>query len=104
MPGRGYALVDPLDLLDATAIRTRLSPEAREALAGLEVAWSIDSTNSELLRRSTNVRKADVLLAERQTGGRGRLRAHLGLAAGGAPVPVASRAHFGGGLARLGGL
>jgi BirA family biotin operon repressor/biotin-[acetyl-CoA-carboxylase] ligase len=101
--GSGYALEHPLDLLDATAIQAALSPDAREALADLEIAWSIDSTNSELLRRNTNVRKADVLLAERQTGGRGRLgrtwasplAAHLYLS-------VAR--HFGGGLARLGGL
>jgi BirA family biotin operon repressor/biotin-[acetyl-CoA-carboxylase] ligase len=101
--GSGYALEHPLDLLDATAIQAALSPDAREALADLQVAWSIDSTNSELLRRNTNVRKADVLLAERQTGGRGRLgrtwasplAAHLYLS-------VAR--HFGGGLARLGGL
>ena len=71
--------------------RTASASDAREALADLEVAWSIDSTNSELLRRNTNVRKADVLLAERQTGGRGRLGPHLGLAAGGASVPLASR-------------
>ncbi|KGQ17860.1 Biotin-protein ligase [Lysobacter dokdonensis DS-58] len=101
--GSGYALEHPIDLLDAQAIQDGLSPAARDALAGLEVVWSIDSTNSELLRRSTNVRKADVLLAERQTGGRGRrgrawaspLAAHLYLS-------VAR--HFGGGLARLGGL
>lgn len=101
--GSGYALEHPLDLLDATAIQAALSPDAREALADLGIAWSIDSTNSELLRRNTNVRKADVLLAERQTGGRGRLgrtwasplAAHLYLS-------VAR--HFGGGLARLGGL
>ncbi len=106
--GSGYALQYPLDLLDAPAIQRALAAPARDALAGLEVVWSIDSTNSELLRRSTDVRRADlsgsdVLLAERQTGGRGRrgrtwsspLAAHLYLS-------VAR--HFGGGLARLGGL
>lgn len=102
-PGRGYALSQPLDLLDAAAITAALSPAARARLAGLEVAWSIDSTNSELLRRPTAANGAAVLLAERQTGGRGRrgrvwaspLAAHLYLSL--------ARA-FGGGLARLGGL
>jgi BirA family biotin operon repressor/biotin-[acetyl-CoA-carboxylase] ligase len=74
----------------------------------LEVAWSIDSTNTELLRRNKDLReertnRCEVLLAERQTGGRGRrgrtwsspLAAHLYLSV--------ARA-FGGGLARLGGL
>ncbi|WP_394539935.1 bifunctional biotin--[acetyl-CoA-carboxylase] ligase/biotin operon repressor BirA [Lysobacter enzymogenes] len=102
-PGRGYALSQPLDLLDAAAIAAALSAPARARLDSLEVAWSIDSTNSELLRRSTPARGAAVLLAERQTGGRGRrgrvwaspLAAHLYLSL--------ARA-FGGGLARLGGL
>ncbi|MGO4776201.1 HTH domain-containing protein, partial [Lysobacter sp. 2RAB21] len=71
-PGRGYALSQPLDLLDAEAIAAALDPGARERLAELDVAWSIDSTNSELLRRATPAQGAAVLLAERQTGGRGR--------------------------------
>jgi BirA family biotin operon repressor/biotin-[acetyl-CoA-carboxylase] ligase len=110
-PGRGYRLGQPLDLLDAASIRGMLAvgervPGERGGLHALDVAWSIDSTNSELLRRGAgNARegRATVLLAERQTGGRGRrgrewvspLAAHLylSLARG-----------FEGGLARLGGL
>ena len=102
-PGRGYALAQPLDLLDAAAIRAGLPPPVQARLAALEVAWSIDSTNSELLRRPSPEAGTAVLLAERQTGGRGRrgrewaspLVAHLYLSL--------SRA-FGGGLAQLGGL
>nr|WP_206860142.1 bifunctional biotin--[acetyl-CoA-carboxylase] ligase/biotin operon repressor BirA [Lysobacter changpingensis] len=101
--GRGYALAAPMDLLDAEAIRAALPSPVRDALALLETAWSIDSTNTELVRRPVPTRGADVLLAERQTGGRGRrgrpwaspLAAHLYLSV--------SR-QFGGGLARLGGL
>lgn len=105
-PGRGYALARPFDLLDSEAIAARLPPAVRARTAAVEVAWTIDSTNSEMLRRSpvTDAQgSASVLLAERQTGGRGRrgrgwcspLAAHLylSLARG-----------FGGGLARLGGL
>lgn len=103
MRGVGYALAQPLDLLDATAIRRRLPKSAQAQLASLEVAWSIDSTNSELLRRPSPEVGTAVLLAERQTRGRGRrgrewtspLAAHLYLSL--------SRT-FGGGLARLGGL
>ncbi|QQP98696.1 bifunctional biotin--[acetyl-CoA-carboxylase] ligase/biotin operon repressor BirA [Lysobacter enzymogenes] len=102
-PGRGYALSQPLDLLDAATIQAALAPTARARLDSLDIAWTIDSTNSELLRRHTPARGAAVLLAERQTGGRGRrgrvwaspLAAHLYLSL--------ARA-FGGGLARLGGL
>lgn len=102
-PGRGYHLSQPLDLLDADAIRAALPASVRTGLADLEVAWSLDSTNSELLRRDTPAHGCAVLLAERQTGGRGRrgrewaspLAAHLYLS-------LARR--FEGGLARLGGL
>ncbi|GAB3379477.1 bifunctional biotin--[acetyl-CoA-carboxylase] ligase/biotin operon repressor BirA [Lysobacter fragariae] len=103
-PGRGYALAQPLDLLDPDAIVAALPAGARARLAGVEVAWSLDSTNSELLRRpQDDGAVARVLLAERQTGGRGRrgrtwaspLAAHLYLS-------VARG--FAGGLARLGGL
>lgn len=102
-PGRGYRLAQPLDLLDVDAIRAALPASARTGLAALEAAWALDSTNSELLRRETPARGCAVLLAERQTGGRGRrgrdwaspLAAHLYLS-------LARR--FEGGLARLGGL
>lgn len=102
-PGRGYALRHPLLLLEAGAITAALPPPVRAGLAALEVAWSLDSTNSELLRWPPPAQGCAVLLAERQTGGRGRqgrvwaspLAAHLYLS-------LARR--FGGGLARLGGL
>ena len=101
--GTGYALEHPLDLLDAAAIQQGVAGAARDALGDLEVAWSIDSTNSELLRRNTNVRKADVLLAERQTGGRGR-RGRTWASPLAAHLYLSLARHFGGGLARLGGL
>lgn len=101
--GRGYVLGAPVTLLEAAAIRSALPVPVGASLAGLEVAWALDSTNSELLRRPAPERGTQVLLAERQTGGRGRrgrewaspLAAHLYLSV--------SR-QFGGGLARLGGL
>ncbi|MFT4256323.1 MAG: bifunctional biotin--[acetyl-CoA-carboxylase] ligase/biotin operon repressor BirA [Pseudoxanthomonas sp.] len=102
-PGRGYALAQPLDWLDADAILVALDPAQRARLAGLDVAWVLDSTNSELLRRDTPTSGCAVLLAECQTGGRGRrgrswaspLAAHLYLSLA---------RQFSGGLARLGGL
>lgn len=102
-PGRGYRLAQPLDLLDIDTVRGAVPASASGGLAALELAWSLDSTNSELLRRDTPAHGCAVLLAERQTGGRGRrgrdwaspLAAHLYLS-------LARR--FEGGLARLGGL
>ena len=102
-PGRGYALAQPLDLLDALAIRDGMTPAARAHLAALEVVWSIDSTNSELLRRPSPEAGTAVLLAERQTGGRGR-RGRAWTSPLAAHVYLSLSRTFGGGLARLGGL
>lgn len=102
-PGRGYALSQPLDLLDAQAIVAGLGDAVRARLAGLDIAWSLDSTNSELLRRSTPAHGAAVLLAERQTGGRGR-RGRVWASPLAAHLYLSLARSFGGGLARLGGL
>ncbi|PPU93856.1 bifunctional biotin--[acetyl-CoA-carboxylase] ligase/biotin operon repressor BirA [Xanthomonas albilineans] len=101
--GEGYGLARPLELLDVQAIRAGLVPAAHEELASLEVAWTLVSSNTTLLARPVPAHGCEVLLAERQTGGRGRrgrgwaspLAAHLYLS-------VARG--FQGGLGRLGGL
>jgi BirA family biotin operon repressor/biotin-[acetyl-CoA-carboxylase] ligase len=102
-PGRGYALRRPLDLLDAEAIRGGLGADAAAGLDALEVAWSLDSTNSELLRRPVPARGGAVLLAERQSGGRGR-RGRAWASPLAANLYLSVSRGFGGGLARLGGL
>ncbi|WP_372016259.1 bifunctional biotin--[acetyl-CoA-carboxylase] ligase/biotin operon repressor BirA [Pseudoxanthomonas sp. 10H] len=101
-PGRGYALARPADLLDAAALRAGLPPAVAAGIGTLEVAWSLDSTNSELLRRPATTATA-VLLAERQTAGRGRLGRSWNSPLG-AQVCLSVRRGFEGGLARLGGL
>lgn len=101
--GRGYALARPLDLLDAGAIRAAIPDAARTQLAALDVAWSIDSTNSELLRRGPSREGVTVLLAERQTGGRGR-RGRSWTSPLAANLYLSLARSFDGGLARLGGL
>ncbi|MFC3551402.1 bifunctional biotin--[acetyl-CoA-carboxylase] ligase/biotin operon repressor BirA [Lysobacter cavernae] len=101
--GRGYALAQPLDLLDATAIRAALPAGVQTGLAGLEVAWTLDSTNTELLRRLAPEHGAVALLAERQTGGRGR-RGREWASPLAAHVYLSVARQFSAGLARLGGL
>jgi BirA family biotin operon repressor/biotin-[acetyl-CoA-carboxylase] ligase len=101
--GRGYSLARPLELLDADTIRGQLPPSAQPLLAGLEIAWTIDSTNSELLRRPVPATGALVLLAERQTGGRGR-RGRSWVAPMAANLTLSLSRQFTGGLARLPGL
>lgn len=102
-PGRGYALAQPLDLLDAAAVAGALPAAVRGRVAALEVAWSIDSTNSELLRRPTPAGGTSVLFAERQTRGRGR-RGRAWSSPLAANLYVSFARQFAGGLARLGGL
>lgn len=103
-PGQGYALVQPLDLLDAARIQRGLSDAARRRLSTCEIAWTIDSTNSALMAAPVPADGlARVLLAERQTAGRGRRGRHWA-------SPLAAHLYlslaraFNGGLARLGGL
>lgn len=101
-PGRGYALQRPLDLLEAGDILAALPAPLRAGVAALDVAWSVDSTNSELLRRAP-ADGVQVLLAERQSGGRGRRgRGWESPLAASLYLSLARR--FDAGLARLGGL
>jgi BirA family transcriptional regulator, biotin operon repressor / biotin---[acetyl-CoA-carboxylase] ligase len=101
--GRGYVLAEPVELLDAERIRAGMQAATMGGLSSMEVAWSLDSTNSELLRRKAPEQGVDALLAEQQTGGRGRRGRQW-------TSPIASNLYlslsrqFSGGLARLGGL
>lgn len=70
--GRGYRLAQPLQLLDAAAIREALSPPLRARLGEIDVHWEIDSTSSELLRSAAARGDLAVCLAEQQSAGRGR--------------------------------
>jgi BirA family biotin operon repressor/biotin-[acetyl-CoA-carboxylase] ligase len=101
--GRGYALAAPLDLLDPGAIQAALPAGLRPGIAALEVAWSLDSTSSELLRRGAPASGVQVLLAERQTGGRGR-RGRPWSSPLAANLYLSVSRRFDAGLARLGGL
>lgn len=101
--GQGYVLEQPLDLLEPARITASLPAPVRAEIASLEVAWSLDSTNSELLRRPAPTQGCLVLLAERQTGGRGR-RGRTWTSPLAAHVYLSVARSFGGGLARLGGL
>jgi BirA family transcriptional regulator, biotin operon repressor / biotin---[acetyl-CoA-carboxylase] ligase len=70
---RGYRLADASEPLAAARIREHLPRELRACVAKLETEWSIDSTNSALLKRpNTASGTTEVLLAEYQTAGRGR--------------------------------
>jgi BirA family biotin operon repressor/biotin-[acetyl-CoA-carboxylase] ligase len=70
---RGYRLAAPLVLLDAERIRDALPAPVRARLRQGDVAWSVGSTNTELLARpAPPIGRFDFLLAEYQSAGRGR--------------------------------
>lgn len=70
--GKGYLLREPLELLDGDSILARLDPSVRKCLRGLTIESSLDSTNSALHRLEIEDQHAAVILAEHQSGGRGR--------------------------------
>ena len=70
---RGYRLVTGGEPLDAARIRARLPRELEGRVCQLDVAWSVQSTNTVLLSRpNPPAGFAEALLAEYQTHGRGR--------------------------------
>jgi BirA family biotin operon repressor/biotin-[acetyl-CoA-carboxylase] ligase len=60
------------DRLDADRIAEGVLPALRSQLRRVTVLEEVDSTNTELARRAPAEQHAHVLLAERQTAGRGR--------------------------------
>jgi BirA family biotin operon repressor/biotin-[acetyl-CoA-carboxylase] ligase len=98
--GRGYRLAQPLQWLDAAAIRQHLGDEALQ----IEILDSASSSNALLLQRSAQgAPSGSVLAVEWQTAGRGRLGRswHSGL---GDALTFSVLWRFGGGLATLSGL
>jgi len=69
---RGYQLVAACEALDAQRIHAGLAPSIRHS-ATVDVEWEIESTNGALLSAvPPQPGRFVVLLAENQTGGRGR--------------------------------
>lgn len=74
VPGAGYRLQQPLELLDAAAIRQLLTPGAAQWLGHFELHDIVGSTNSALRAQARQgVASGSVCLAEMQTAGRGRM-------------------------------
>lgn len=75
--GIGYRLRQPLELLDEDAIRRGLDAHASAALGRLEIHDQIESTSERLRGLSPPATGGfDAVLAEFQTGGRGRRGRH----------------------------
>ena len=70
---RGYRLEAAGEPLAAPRIRDALSRVVRDRVQRLDVAWSLGSTNTELVARPNPAHgRSEVLLAEFQSAGRGR--------------------------------
>ena len=52
VPGRGYRLAEPLELLDKEQILGELEPEAAGSLTELHLHQQVDSTNSWLMQEA----------------------------------------------------
>jgi BirA family biotin operon repressor/biotin-[acetyl-CoA-carboxylase] ligase len=72
VPGAGYKLARPLDLLSADALRAVLDPIVTSRLARLEVLTEVGSTNERLIEEPPAPGRLDVCVAEFQSAGRGR--------------------------------
>lgn len=65
--GKGYQLAQPLSLIDESALLKQLGPAV-----SLEYLASTDSTNAYLLEHLEHKPSGHIVVAERQTAGRGR--------------------------------
>lgn len=73
VPGKGYRLSSPLELLDHSTITSFLTPSVIERVTRMEIHHQIDSTNQYLIRSAASADSTGtVCLAEMQTAGRGR--------------------------------
>ena len=74
--GRGYALAQPLELLERERIVSALSPAVRAALPSLQVCFETASTQILAAAEPPPERGCAIWLAERQTAGQGRRGRH----------------------------
>jgi BirA family transcriptional regulator, biotin operon repressor / biotin---[acetyl-CoA-carboxylase] ligase len=72
LPGQGYRLAQPVDLLDAARIRAGLPADIAARLGHLEALAATDSSNARVLESEQPVGELVACLAEYQTAGRGR--------------------------------
>jgi BirA family biotin operon repressor/biotin-[acetyl-CoA-carboxylase] ligase len=77
VPGRGYRLAEPLELLDRDAILSRLDHRSRRLLSDLEIFLTLDSTSDYVKDRARErMPSGYACLAEHQRRGRGRRGRH----------------------------
>jgi len=75
--GKGYCLSRPLELLDEALIRSFIGGDIRRDISRMEIFFSTDSTNDQLMRRVGGPDfHGSIAMAEFQSAGRGRRGRH----------------------------
>ena len=73
IPGRGYRIAQPLELLESARIEDYFSAVTRQRITRLHIHPSIESTNTWLMQQAAEAAPSgSVCLAERQSAGKGR--------------------------------
>lgn len=72
VPGKGYRLAAPLEMMRQELILGAMSDELRPLLSVLEIHSDIVSTNRYLMERAVMLHSGHVCFAESQSAGRGR--------------------------------
>lgn len=70
--GKGYKLVEPLELFDRELILSQIGEKAKNSLNKLVILATTESSNSWLQEKPLSEQAGVFVLAERQTAGRGR--------------------------------
>lgn len=99
----GYRLRQPLQPLDAAKIRAALPAGLRRRVGVLENHWQLDSTSSELARRTASLPDRSFVFADWQRAGRGR-RGRQWLSPPAANLQFSCLKRFAAGYASLSGL
>lgn len=99
----GYRLARPLDLLDAASIRAGLSVTLERQVGQIENRWRLDSTSSELARRTASLPDLSFVFADWQRAGRGR-RGRQWLSPPASNLQFSCLKRFAGSFAALSGL
>ena len=74
LPGKGYRLTRPIELLDAQKILDGLDPAVKGLMGPLHIEGVLESTNSTLMQMAAgSTPNGTVVLAEFQKQGRGRI-------------------------------
>lgn len=73
VPGRGYQLAQPIELLSDERIFSLIDKNSRDLISGLEIFHEIKSTNTYLMHKAAlGYPSGQICLAESQQEGRGR--------------------------------